>query len=100
MRMAVARELDFAPTSQPKARQKPQFTQALRHGRGWERMAIGHRALLLRFVIRSLTEGVWLQFGMIREQVFLEDFDFVVREIGFREVGALLEDDDTKTVCR
>jgi hypothetical protein len=41
-----------------------------------------------------------LQFGTIREQVFLEDLDFVVREIGFREVGTLLEDDDTETVCR
>src|SRR5580704_1186590 len=41
MRMAVARELDFAPTSQPNARQKPQLRQALRPGRGCERMAMG-----------------------------------------------------------
>src|SRR6266481_3553583 len=41
IRMAVASELDFAPTSQPKARQKPQLTQALRPGRGSERIAIG-----------------------------------------------------------
>src|SRR5260221_14537247 len=41
MRIAVARELDFAPTSQPKARQKPQLTQALRPARGCERMAMG-----------------------------------------------------------
>jgi hypothetical protein len=39
--MAVARELDFAPTSQPKAKQKPQLTQALLPGRGCERIAIG-----------------------------------------------------------
>src|SRR5215471_633334 len=39
--IAAARELDFAPTSQPNPRQKPQFTQALRPGRGCERMAIG-----------------------------------------------------------
>ncbi len=70
------------------------------HGGATDAPAIGDRALLLRFVIRSFTEGIRLQFGMIREQVFLQDFDFVVREIGFREVGALLEDDNTKTVRR
>src|SRR5712692_8978490 len=41
IRMAVARELDFAPTSQPKARQKPQLMHALRPARGCERIAIG-----------------------------------------------------------
>src|SRR5258708_25339092 len=39
--MAVANELDLAPTSQPKARQKPQLMQALRPGRGCDRIAIG-----------------------------------------------------------
>src|SRR5580692_6588086 len=41
MRMAVASELDFAPTSQANARQKPQLMQALRPGRGCERIAMG-----------------------------------------------------------
>src|SRR5216684_3172097 len=41
IRMAVARELDFAPTSQPNPRQKPQLMQALRPARGCERIAIG-----------------------------------------------------------
>src|SRR6266849_587437 len=39
--MAVASELDLAPTSQPNARQKPQLMQALRPGRGSDRIAIG-----------------------------------------------------------
>src|SRR5207302_4916936 len=40
-RIAATSELDFAPTSQPKPRQKPHWTQALRPGRGWERIAMG-----------------------------------------------------------
>src|SRR5271154_5643166 len=41
MRIALASELDLAPTSQPKDKQKPQLTQALRPWCGCERMAIG-----------------------------------------------------------
>jgi hypothetical protein len=39
--MAADNELDFALTSQPKPRQNPQLTQALRPARGCERIAIG-----------------------------------------------------------
>src|SRR5260370_14579674 len=70
------------------------------HAGATDAPAIGNRALLLRFFIRSFRKGIRLQFRMIREQVFLEDLNFVVCEVGFCEVGALFENDDTKTVCR
>jgi len=39
--MTLESDVDFAPTSQPKPRQKPQFMQAARPVRGWERIAMG-----------------------------------------------------------
>ena len=60
--------------------------------------AVNKSALRLGFILRRFSKGIGLQFGMIGEQVFLQNFDFIVRKIGFGKVRALFEDDDAEAV--
>ena len=60
--------------------------------------AVYQRALRLGFVIRRLAECGWLKLWMVGELVLTEDFNFVVREIRFGQVGALLQNDNAETV--
>src|SRR5260370_1326021 len=119
MRIAVASELDFAPTSQPKPRQKPQSTQALLPARACGLIAmcagkgcqpsfcaaradsdgpssINDRSLWLGFYIRRLAERIRLKLRMIRELVMRQDTNFVVTKTRFRQIRALLEHNDAK----
>ncbi len=60
--------------------------------------AIHQSALQLGFILGRFAESVGLQLGMIGELIFLQNFDFVVREVFFLEVGALFEHHDTEAV--
>ncbi len=60
--------------------------------------AVNKRALRFGFFVRRFAKCIGLQLGMIGEQVFVEDLDFVVREIRFGEVGTLFKDHDAETV--
>src|SRR5437899_12413297 len=60
--------------------------------------AVNESTLRLGSVLGRFAKSVGLQFGMIGEQVFLQNLDFVVREIGFGKVRTLFEDDDAEAV--
>src|SRR5256885_14676611 len=60
--------------------------------------SVNQSALRLGFFLGGLAEGTGLQLGMIGQKVFANNLDFVVREIGFGEVRALLKDHDAEAV--
>ena len=62
------------------------------------RSPIHQRPLRLGFILRSLAKAIRLQLGMIRQQVFLQNFDFIVNKIFFDEIRPLLENHNAETV--
>src|SRR5262249_38973963 len=62
--------------------------------------AVEDRPLTLGRLLRRFTICVGLKIRMIGKQIFAEDFDFVVCEVGFREARTLLEHNNTETVGR
>ena len=62
--------------------------------------AINKCALGLGLFVGRFANRRRLLLGMIGELVQRQNFDFVVREIGFAQVRALLKDHDAKTVRR
>jgi len=61
--------------------------------------AVHESALLFGCIARSFTESIGLQLGVIGEQILLQNFDFVVDEIIFCEVGPLFENDYAEAVA-
>src|SRR5438874_2140968 len=60
--------------------------------------AVNQSALRLGFILRRFANGGGLQLGMIGEQIFLQNFYFVVRKIGFGEVRPLLKNYNAETI--
>src|SRR3984893_4559202 len=68
------------------------------HAGATDTTAINEGALRLGFFVWRFAEGSGLQLWLVGEQILVEDFYFVVDEVGFGEVRALLEDDDAEAV--
>src|ERR1700730_6350440 len=60
--------------------------------------SVNEGALRLGFFVGRFAEGSGLKLGLVGEQIFVEDFYFVVDEIGFGEIWPLFKYDDAKTV--
>jgi hypothetical protein len=65
-----------------------------------DQAAVDDRALGLGFFVGRLAKRVGLQLGMIRKQVFAQYLYFVVGEVGFGKVRALLQDYNAEAVFR
>ncbi len=68
------------------------------HAGAADQTAIDEGSLRLGCFGRSLAKSIWLELGVIGEEVFVKDFDFVVREVGFGEIRALFQHDHAKSV--
>jgi hypothetical protein len=63
-----------------------------------DQATVNQRALRLGFFIGSFAEGVGLQLGVIGKQIFVQNFYFVMGEVGFGEIGHLFQDQDAKSI--
>src|SRR5260370_4686886 len=70
------------------------------HARPADTSSINDRALRLGFFIRRLAERIRLKLRMIRELVMPQDTNFVVTNIRFRQIRALLEHNDANAARR
>ncbi len=70
------------------------------HARPADAPPVNQRSLRLGLLLRRLAERGRLQLRMIGEFVLSQDFDFVVGEIGFRQVRALLQHHHAKAAGR
>src|SRR5260370_42459049 len=68
------------------------------HAGAADEASIDEGALGLGLFVGRFAERSGLELGLVGEEIFVDDFYFVVNEIGFREIGALLKHDDAKTV--
>src|ERR1700719_1933443 len=62
--------------------------------------SINYRALLFCFILRGLAKSSGLQLGMIGQQVFAQNFYFVVRVVRFGEIRPLLQHHYAESVGR
>src|ERR1700682_31428 len=68
------------------------------HAGAADQAAVNESALRLCFLVGRLAEGSGLQLGLVGEQIFADDFFFVMDEVGLGEVRTLLENDNAESV--
>src|SRR5712672_1825077 len=68
------------------------------HAGAADEASVHERALGLGFFVGRFAERGGLKRGLVGEEIFVDDFYFVVNEIGFGEIGTLLKHDDTKAI--
>ncbi len=68
------------------------------HAGAADAAAVDEGALGLGLFVGRFAEGSGLKLGLVGEQVFADDFYFIVDEIGFGQIRTLLEDDDAEAV--
>src|SRR6267154_4998380 len=88
---------DFAALDEINFVETPEIGSEV-HAGAADEASIDEGALRLGFFVGRFAERSGLELGLVGEEIFVDNFYFVVNEIGFGEIGTLLEHDDAKAV--
>src|SRR5712672_31192 len=88
---------DFAALDEIDFVEAPEICSEV-HAGAADEASIDEGTLGLGFFVGRFAERSGLELGLVGQEIFVDNFYFVVNEIGFGEIRALLKHDDAKSV--